>query len=54
VPFYENPKGAFDLLHTVLLTELVDPAGGVDNALLTGVERVAGGTNFNCQVVARC
>jgi hypothetical protein len=33
----------------VLLAEFLDPAGGVHDLLLAGVERVAGGTDFHVQ-----
>jgi hypothetical protein len=36
-------------LHAVFLTELVNAARSVKNLLLTGIERVALGANFNAQ-----
>jgi hypothetical protein len=38
------------LAETVLAAELVDPAAGIDNFLLTGIERVTGRANLDCEV----
>jgi hypothetical protein len=39
------------LFHAVFLAELVHPAGGIDNLLLAGKERMAGGADFDTQVM---
>ena len=43
---------AFEL-HAVFLTELLNAAGSVNNLLLAGIERMALGTYFDVQVLAR-
>jgi hypothetical protein len=37
----------------VLAPELIDPAAGIENLLLAGVERMAGGADFNVQFAAQ-
>jgi hypothetical protein len=39
-------------LLAVLLTEALNPAGGIDNLLLAGIERMAVGTDFYSQRLA--
>jgi hypothetical protein len=41
------------VLHAVFLSELLDPAGGVDQFLLTGEERVAIRANFHVDITHR-
>ncbi len=37
--------------HAVLAAELVDPTAGIDDLLLAGVERMAGGAHFDEEVL---
>jgi hypothetical protein len=39
------------LLHAVLLAELLDPSGGINNLLLAGIEGVALRAHFNVQIL---
>jgi hypothetical protein len=41
------PKSLGDLLHAVSLLESFHPAGGIDQLLLPGKERMAGGADFS-------
>jgi len=40
------PKSPGDFLHAVSLLESFHPAGGIDQLLLSGKERMAGGADF--------
>jgi hypothetical protein len=39
------------LLHAITLAEFLDAASGVDDLLLAGIERMAGGTDFHVQLL---
>ena len=51
-PFYIRHGGHSPLFHTVFLTELVDPARGIQQFLFAGVEWMALGADFNGQIMS--
>ena len=51
LPFLRNDGELLLAEHRVLAVELLDTAGGIDDLLLAGVERVAFGANFDVQVL---
>jgi hypothetical protein len=45
-----SPRLRDGLLHAITLAEFLDAASGVDDLLLAGIERMAGGADFDVQL----
>ena len=51
VRLYENPGCV--LAHTVFTAEFIDAATGIDDLLLTGIERMTGRADLDSQVITK-